>query len=293
MELTRAPFMPESPPGKPATWFTEYHGPGTGFTMKVLRTLYSAKSAFQEITLVETEDFGRVLLLDGVIQTTERDEFVYHEMLAHVPLCAHPEPRKVLIIGGGDGGCVREALRHETVERVTLVEIDEMVVDCCREFLPSIAGGLDDPRVEVRIEDGVKFIEGCEDVFDVIMVDSTDPVAMASPLTQVSFFRAAKRALAPGGLYAAQTQGPVFEGHRMRRITRRIRRVFPGAATYLANVPTYPGGIWSFALAPKSARMNVRAKPRALPPDEKTHYYSPEVHAAAFTHPPYVAEILK
>ena len=145
MELTRAPFMPESPPGKPATWFTEYHGPGTGLTMKVLRTLYSAKSAFQEITLVETEDFGRVLLLDGVIQTTERDEFVYHEMLVHVPMCAHAGPGSVLIVGGGDGGCVREALRHETVEKVTLVEIDEMVVDCCREFLPSIAGGLDDP----------------------------------------------------------------------------------------------------------------------------------------------------
>ena len=195
LELTRAPFMPESPPGKPATWFTEYHGPGTGLTMKVLRTLYSAKSAFQEITLVETEDFGRVLLLDGIIQTTERDEFVYHEMLAHVPMCAHAGPGRVLVIGGGDGGCVREALRHETVEQVTLVEIDRMVVDCCREFLPGIAGGLDDPRVEVRIEDGVKFIEGQEEAFDVILVDSTDPVAMANPLTQVSFFRKAKRAL--------------------------------------------------------------------------------------------------
>ena len=204
--------MPERPPGKPATWFTEYHGPGTGITMKVLRTLYSAKSAFQEITLVETEDFGRVLLLDGVIQTTERDEFIYHEMLVHVPMCAHAEPKNVLVIGGGDGGCVREALRHETVARVTLVEIDGMVVDCCREFLPGIAGKLDDPRVEIRIEDGVKFIEGREKAFDVILVDSTDPVAMASPLTKTSFFRAAKRALAPGGLYAAQTQGPRVRG---------------------------------------------------------------------------------
>ena len=261
--------------------------------MKVLRTLYSAKSAFQDITLVETEDFGRVLLLDGVIQTTERDEFIYHEMLVHVPLCAHAEPKNVLVVGGGDGGCVREALRHETVARVTLVEIDQMVVDCCREFLPSIAGKLDDPRVEVRIEDGVKFIEGREKAFDVILVDSTDPVAMASPLTKTSFFRAAKRALAPGGLYAAQTQGPVFEGHRMRRITRRIRRVFPGASTYLANVPTYPGGIWSFALAPKSGKALSHAKLGALPAGEKTHYYSPEVHAAAFVHPPYVAEILR
>ena len=285
--------MPERPPAPPATWFTEYHGPGTGLTMRVLRTLYSARSPFQEIAIVETEDFGRVLLLDGVVQTTERDEFIYHEMLAHVPICAHPGPKNVLIVGGGDGGCVREVLRHETVERITLVEIDEMVVDCCRAFLPGVAGGLDDPRVAVRIEDGVQFIAGCEEAFDVILVDSTDPVGAANPLTQVSFFRAAKRALRPGGLYAAQTQGPVFEGRRMRRITRRIRRVFPGASTYLANIPTYPGGIWSFALAPKSKRTAVRPRPRAMPPGEKTRYYSPAVHAAAFTHPPYVAEILK
>ena len=210
MELTKAPFMPERPPGKPATWFTEYHGPGTGITMKVLRTLYSAKSAFQEITLVETEDFGRVLLLDGVIQTTERDEFIYHEMLVHVPMCAHAEPKNVLVIGGGDGGCVREALRHETVARVTLVEIDGMVVDCCREFLPSIAGKLDDPRVEIRIEDGVKFIEGREKAFDVILVDSTDPVAMASPLTKTSFF--------PGGEARPRAGRPVRRADARPRV---------------------------------------------------------------------------
>ncbi len=293
MELTKAPFMPAEPPERGTLWFTEYHGPGTGLAIKVRGVLYWAKSAFQEIALVETEDFGRMLLLDGVVQTTERDEFVYHEMLVHVPLCAHPNPRSVLVVGGGDGGCVREALRHESVERVTLVEIDEMVVNCCREFLPGIAGKLDDPRVEVRIEDGVEFIEGLEEAFDVILVDSTDPVAMASPLTQASFFWAAKRALAPGGLYAAQTQGPVFEGLRMRKISRRVRRVFPGAAFYLANVPTYPGGVWSFTLAPKSRGAGGGVGPRrTLPAGEKTHYYSPAVHEAAFTHPPYVAEIL-
>lgn len=285
--------MPPGPVQGGSFWLTEHHGPGTAIAMKVRRVLFSAKSAFQEVALVETEDFGRALLLDGVIQTTEQDEFVYHEMLTHVPMCAHPAPRNVLVIGGGDGGCAREALRHRTVERVTLVEIDAMVVDCCREFLPGIAGGLDDPRVEVRIEDGVEFIARHRGAFDVIIVDSTDPVAMASPLTQASFFRAAKRALAPGGLYAAQTQGPIFEGRRMRRICKRVRRAFPAASFYLANVPTYPGGIWSFALAPKSGKAGACLQPRALDPDEKTHYYSPAIHRAAFAHPPYVAELLR
>lgn len=285
--------MPASPPRGGEFWFTEYHGPGTGLAVKVRRTLFSAKSAYQEVALVETEDFGRALVLDGAIQTTERDEFIYHEMLVHVPMCTHSGPRAVLVIGGGDGGCVREVLRHETVDRVTLVEIDGMVVDCCREFLPGIAGKLDDPRVEIRIEDGVQFIERHQGAFDVVIVDSTDPVAMASPLTKASFLRAAKRSLAPHGLYAAQTQGPVFEGSRMRRIGKRIKRVFPGASFYLANTPTYPGGIWSFALAPKSAKAQGHARPRALRPHENTHYYSPAVHEAAFVLPPYVAEILR
>ena len=285
--------MPPRPPDKGAFWFTEYHGPGTGLALKVRRTLYSARSAHQEIALVETEDFGRALLLDGAVQTTERDEFVYHEMLVHVPLCAHPAPRSVAVIGGGDGGCAREALRHATVERVALVEIDAMVVGCCREFLPTIAGRLDDPRVEVRIEDGAKFIERHRGAFDVILVDSTDPVAMAGPLTRLPFLRAARRALAPHGLYAAQTQGPVFEGRRMRSVSRRVGRAFPGASFYLAGVPTYPGGVWSFALASKSGRRMSRVKPRPLPAREKTHYYSPAVHEAAFALPPYVAEMLR
>lgn len=285
--------MPSRPPDKGAFWFTEYHGPGTGLALKVRRTLFSARSAFQEIALVETEDFGRALVLDGAVQTTERDEFVYHEMLVHVPMCAHPGPRSVAVIGGGDGGCVREALRHETVERVTLVEIDAMVVNCCREFLPGIAGKLDDPRVEVRIEDGVKFIERRRGAFDVVLVDSTDPVAMAGPLTRTSFLRAAKRALAPRGLYAAQTQGPIFEARRMRSICKRVGKAFPGASFYLAGVPTYPGGVWSFALASKSGKKMSRVKPRTPGPRGKTHYYSPAVHEAAFTHPPYVEEILR
>jgi len=274
-------------------WFTELHTPGAGFSLRVRRTLHSERTPFQEIALVETEDFGRVLILDGTIQLTELDEFIYHEMLVHVPMCAHPRPRRVLVIGGGDGGCVREALRHPGVEEVVLVEIDRAVLDCCRKYLPGVAGRLDDPRVEVRIEDGVKFLRRHRGAFDVIIVDSTDPVGMAGPLTREPFFRAAREALAPRGLYAAQSQGPVFEGGQMRRVARAARRVFRSASFYLAATPTYPGGLWSFLLAARGGRPPAARPPRRLPARERTRYYSPAVHRAAFALPPFVEEFVR
>ena len=302
MTVNKRPFFqpaashqPAGPPGG-HIWFTEYHSPVSGITVRAEKTLFTGKSAFQEIALLETEDYGRMLVLDGAIQTTERDEFVYHEMIVHVPLCTHPRPRRVLIVGGGDGGCVREALRHPEVERVTLVEIDGMVVELCRKFLPKIAGSLGDPRVEVCIEDGVRFVKNHKRAFDVIIVDSTDPVNMASSLTRAPFLRAAKEALAPGGVYACQSQGPVFEARGMRRIARTIRKVFPDAAHYLASVPTYPGGMWSFALASKAGKRPAAASfapPRPLPKGALTRYYTPEIHRAAFALPRFVQEIIR
>jgi spermidine synthase len=290
--IEKPPFFAQTPPrGK--TWFTEFHSPGAGFTVQVKKILFAGKSPFQDVAVFDTEDYGHMLVLDGAVQTTERDEFVYHEMLVHVPLCAHRAPRRILIVGGGDGGCVREALHHPEVEQVTLVEIDRMVVDCCREFLPSIAGKLDDPRVDVRIEDGVKFVKSHRRAFDVIIVDSTDPVNMASPLTRVPFFRAAKEALEPGGLYACQSQGPLFEAKGMRRIARTLRKVFPNASHYLANVPTYPGGVWSFALAGKSGKRTAGIVPRPLPKGIRTCYYTTGLHQAAFQLPRYVEEIIR
>lgn len=293
MELDERPFSQPGAPPDGARWFTEYQSPGCGLTLRVTDTLFSGKSDFQDIQIFNTEDYGRALVLDGAIQTTERDEFVYHEMIVHVPLCLHPKPKRVLIVGGGDGGCVREALRHPEVERVTLVEIDGMVVDLCRKYLPKISGKLGDPRVQVRIEDGVKFVRAHKNAFDVIIGDSTDPVNMASPLTRAPFFRAAKAALRPGGLYCCQSQGPLFEARGMRRVARTIRKVFPGAAHYLANVPTYPGGVWSFAVASRSGKRPGGMKPRPLPKGVKTRYYTAELHRAAFALPRYVQELLK
>lgn len=292
MTIKNPPFFTPPPP-RGRSWFTEYHSPTTGFTVQVKKTLFTGKSPYQSVYVFETEDFGRMLILDGAVQTTERDEFVYHEMIVHVPLCAHPEPRRVLVVGGGDGGCVREALRHPEVEHVTLVEIDQMVVDCSRKFLPTISGKLDDPRVDVRIEDGVKFVKRHKRAFDVIIVDSTDPVNMASPLTRGPFFRAAKEALAPGGFYTCQSQGPLFDARGLRRIARAIRKVFPNVSFYLANVPTYPGGVWSFALAGKSGRSTAAIEPRPLPKGVRTRYYTPQLHRAAFHLPRFVEEIIR
>jgi spermidine synthase len=282
----------EGYPPSADTWFTEYHSPNSGIYLKVKRPLFSGESAFQKVEVFESKDFGNVLVLDGAIQTTEGDEFIYHEMLTHVPLCAHPGPRRVLIVGGGDGGCVREALRHPGVEEVTLVEIDQMVIDCARKFFPGISSGLNDPRVRVEVRDGVKFVRGRRRAFDVIIVDSTDPVAMASPLSRTSFFRAAKEALRPGGIYAAQAQGPVFEGRNMARFARAIRKVFPRTDLYLAGIPTYPGGIWGFALSARGRKRPSALPPRPLPRGAPVRFYSQEIHRAAFVLPPYIRDIL-
>ena len=292
MELDERPFSQPETPQSGEMWFTEYQSPGCGLTLKVKKTLFSGKSDFQDIQIFDTEDYGRMLVLDGAIQTTDRDEFIYHEMIVHVPLCAHPKPKQVLIVGGGDGGCVREVLRHPEVERVTLVEIDGMVVDLCQKYFPKISGKLDDPRVEVRIEDGVKFVREHKNSFDVIIVDSTDPVNMASPLTRAPFFRAALVALRPGGLYCCQSQGPLFEARGMRRVARTIRKVFPCAAYYWAHIPTYPGGVWCFAIASKSGKRPEAMKPRPLPKGVKATYYTGDLHRAAFALPRYVQDLL-
>lgn len=293
MELKKPPPAPPAVLHQGEFWFTELHAPGTGITFRVKQVLYFARTPFQEIALVETSDMGRALFLDGTVQLTERDEFIYHEMMVHVPLCIHPRPRRVLIVGGGDGGCVREALRHPEVEEVTLVEIDGEVVDCCRKHLPLTASRLDDPRVRVLIEDGVKFMKRSRGAFDVIIVDSTDPVGMAGPLTREGFFRAARRALTPQGLYAAQSQGPIFDGKEIGRIARTARKAFRHVSHFLAPAPTYPGGLWSFILAARGARNPAALRPRPLPRGEKTRYYSAGVHRAAFVLPPFVRDFIQ
>jgi len=283
------------------TWFTEtlYADPsreGYAQTFHVSRELVRRRTAFQDLVIFETPFHGRVLALDGAIQTTEKDEFVYHEMLAHVPLFAHGAPKRVLIVGGGDGGILREVLRHP-VESATLVEIDGDVVALCREHLPSLsAGAFDDPRVRLLIDDGIRFVNEADDTFDLIIVDSTDPVGPGEGLFTEAFYGACKKRLRPGGLIVTQNGVPHLQPEELARSGRRLKPHFADVSCYLAVVPTYVGGFMALGWATDDAGLRRLTEadlaPRFARSGIATRYYSPAVHAAAFALPPFIAELL-
>ncbi len=271
-------------------WYTEKHTPHSGITIEVKKALYQAESPYQAIDVLDTFEFGKVLLLDGLVMLTERDEFVYHEMLAHIPLLTHPCPRNVLVVGGGDGGTVREVLKHPAVEAVTLVEIDRMVVETALEYLPEISSGLQDPRVSIVYEDGVKYLQQAADgTFHAILVDSTDPVGAAEALFSAEFFASCRSALAEQGVFASQTESPFYHMAFMKEVSGRLRGVFERSRFYFAPVTTYPSGNWSFVLG----QMDPGAEPRLGDGASlASRYYSPEIHTACFARPRFLAEAL-
>ena len=275
-------------------WFTELQHPGLKITCKVLQTLHREMSPYQEIVVLDTEQFGRMLVLDGAIQTTIADEFVYHEMLAHVPICSHHDPKDVLIIGGGDGGCAREVLRHRQIKSVTQVEIDQRVVEVSRHFLPELACSFDDPRMSVRFEDGIAFVKDKEACYDVILVDAPDPVGVAAGLFSREFYESLYRALRPDGIFAAQTESPFFNKDLISRVYGGVSSIFPIARLALANVPTYPSGLWSFTLGSK--QYDPAQGPAGTAESmagQGLRYYTPEVHRAAFILPQFVQALLR
>ncbi|NDY43235.1 polyamine aminopropyltransferase [Dissulfurirhabdus thermomarina] len=274
-------------------WYTERHLPDAGLTLRVRETLYTGRSAFQSIEVLDTPAFGRMLLLDGLVMLTERDEFVYHEMIAHPALFTHPAPRDVLVVGGGDGGTVREVLKHGGVRRVVLCEIDEMVVEVARRFFPEVASGLSgDPRVEIAFEDGARYVEAHPGAFDVILVDSTDPVGPAEALFAEAFFRGCRGALREGGLLAAQCESPYYHLDVIRRVRSGLAAAgFPVVRFYTGGIPTYPSGTWCWVMAslgPDPVRDFDAA--RAAAAGLATRYYSPGLHAGAFALPRFLAE---
>ncbi|MBO8142138.1 MAG: polyamine aminopropyltransferase [Firmicutes bacterium] len=271
-------------------WFTEKQTSSVGITCKVRRTLLEEHTGYQHMAVLETEQFGRMLVLDGMVQTTEADEFVYHEMIVHVAMNTHPRPRRVAVIGGGDGGTIREVLKHPSVEEAVLVEIDGRVVEAAREFLPSISRGLADPRVRIEIGDGVEHIRNAKEAYDVILIDSTEPVGAAVGLFSPEFYRDVCNALREDGLMVAQTESPFFNQELIRRTQAGIRASFPVTRLYLANIPTYPSGLWSFTVG--SRRYDPLAvDPASIPPLD-TRYYCPEIHHAAFRLPPFVRQLV-
>ncbi|MFZ5596663.1 MAG: polyamine aminopropyltransferase [Bacillota bacterium] len=271
-------------------WVTEYQTDDLTIGCRVVRTLYREKTPFQEIMVVETSQFGRMLLLDGIIQTTVADEFVYHEMITHVGLNTLKNPRRVLVIGGGDGGTVREVLKHKSVEKVTLVEIDGKVIEAAREYLPEISCGLDDPRAEVIVDDGIKHVLENRNTYDMIIVDSTDPIGPAVGLFSAEFYGNVYNALTETGLFVAQTESPFFNRDLIPRIVSDVRSKFPVTRLFTGNVPTYPGGLWTFTMGSKKydpVEVDISQIPKM-----DTRYYSPEIHRTSLILPPFVRELI-
>lgn len=271
-------------------WLVDVVGPGAAQAIQVEEVLYDHHSAFQHVQVARSAQFGRMLVLDDAVQTTERDEHVYHELLAHLPLLAHPAPRSVLIIGGGDGGTLEEVLKHPLAS-VTMVEIDREVIDVSRRFLPSVAGGaFDDPRTTLHITDGIAFVQETQARFDAILVDSTDPKGPGVALFSEEFYGACAGALAPGGVLAVQSGSLVFQRDLMAHVARRLARTFPIIAPYWAAVPAYPGTLWSFTFA--SQAIDPRGLAAAVIGERITarridglRYYSPAVHHTALVLP--------
>ncbi|RUM29240.1 MAG: spermidine synthase [Aquifex sp.] len=244
----------------------------------ISKILYQGKSPYQEIQVVESPEFGRMLILDGVVQLDEKYEFLYHEYLAHVPLHAHPEPKNVLIIGGGDGGTLREVLKHDVVERAILVDIDKEVIEVSKKFFPTLSVGFSDARAIVVNEDGYKYIQDYENEFDVIIVDSTDPVGFAHVLTTEDFFRYVYKALKEDGIFVAQTESIHYHLDMVRTIQQRLKKVFPIVDLYTSIIPIYAGYWWTFSIASK--KYPVRSPIREV--KVQTKIYDADMHEYAF-----------
>jgi spermidine synthase len=281
-------------------WLNETLYPGWGQRFRITRELARVQSEFQDIMIFESESHGRVMVLDGIIQITEGDEFVYQEMLAHVPLIAHGAARKVLIIGAGDGGVLRRVLEHRGVEHAVMAEIDGEVIRLAKEFLPKIAGDAwTNPRGEVIVGDGIDYVRRAPDAsFDVIIVDSTDPIGVGEVLFTDEFYENSARILTDGGLIVNQCGVPFMQADELRDTSLRRRQFFPHVGAYVAAVPTYVGGYMTLGWASKQpgiARVDVptiTARAEASGILGTTRYWTPEIHAAAFHLPPYIAEHL-
>ena len=274
-------------------WFTEKHENIVGLTFKIKDILHHEKSDFQTVEVIETEAYGKMLLLDGLVMTTEKDEFFYHEMISHIPLLAHQNPEKVLVVGGGDGGTVREVLKHPSVKEVVLCEIDEAVINASRKYLPTIAGKLDDPKVTINVQDAIEYIKMQQGAFDVILIDSTDPLGPGVGLFTEEFYTNVKNALKDGGIMAAQSESPILNKKELGLISRLLNNVFPVVKTYIAPVPTYPGSFWSWTACSKTVQPDEIADINKAKNIEKyAKFYNVEIHKSVFVLPNFVKDIV-
>ena len=275
-------------------WVEECHKDYYGTRFRCKKILFSGKSDYQYIDVVETVAHGKMLLNDGIVMLSERDEFVYHEMMAHVPLFVHPHPKRILIIGGGDGGVAREVLRHGSVTSCVLVEIDQMVVDVSKKYLPKISCSFENPKLQLKIQDGVQFVKETDQKFDVVLVDSTDPFGPAKDLFSEAFYRCVFDLLSDYGLLVVQAESPFFEIPTQKFILQSLKAVFPLTALYNYSNTVYPGGLWSFAFASKKYHpIKDFQMDKIKQVDWNLSYYNSSIHQAAFAQPEFVKKELK
>ena len=277
-------------------WYSEAHTPHVKLSIQVDKQLYSGQSDFQRIDVFESKEFGRFLTLDGYMMLTEKDEFIYHEMITHVPMAVHPNVKKVLVIGAGDGGVIRELTRYSSIERIDMVEIDELVVEVCKKYLPKTACRFDDKRVNLYFEDGLRFIRSKENEYDLIIVDSTDPFGPGEGLFTKEFYGNCYKALKEDGIMVNQHESPFYEEDAIacQRAHKRIVESFPISRVYQVHIPTYPSGHWLFGFASKKYHpihdiKKVEWKMLGI----DTRYYTPKLHEGSFALPAYVEELLR
>jgi len=279
-------------------WFREISDmwPGQAMTLKVNRIVHHEKSKYQDVLIFESSDYGMVLVLDNVIQCTERDEFAYQEMITHLGMFSHPDPRKVLVIGGGDGGVLREVVKHESVEEAVLCDIDEAVVRLSKKYLPGMSVGFEHPNVKVHIGDGFKFLEDYKNTFDVIITDSSDPEGPAESLFQKPYFQLLHGALREGGIITTQAENPWLHLSMIANLKKDIGQVFPVAEYAWTTIPTYPAGQIGFMVCSKDGSRDVSKPLRTVSDAEEDRlfrYYSKKIHAASFVLPKFAEKALR
>ena len=267
---------------------------GFGIAIKAGKVLFSKQSEFQKVEVFETESsLGRVLTLDDLMMTTEGDEFHYHEMIAHIPMMNHKNPESVLVIGGGDGGTIREVLKHKTVKKVVLCEIDGMVIDACKEFLPTISCELDNPKVEILVQDAIEYIKDKKNEFDIVLIDSTDPMGPGEGLFTDEFYTNVKNSLKDGGIMVAQSESPFAQAESVKKMYVQLKKVFPICSTYTSNIPTYPGGYWAWAFCSKDVEpLSYIDEARCAEITKTCKIYNKDYHLARFALPNYLKELL-
>ena len=267
---------------------------GFGLIIKAGKVLISEQSPFQKVEIFETDSqLGRVLTIDDLMMTTEGDEYHYHEMIAHVPMMHHKAPESVLVIGGGEGGTVREVLKHKTVKRVVLCEIDGLVIDACKKYLPTISCELDNPKVEILVQDAIEYIKDKKNEFDIVLIDSTDPLGPGEGLFTEEFYTNVKNSLKKGGIVSAQSESPFVNKEEIKKMYNLLKKVFPICSTFTSNIPTYPGGYWAWAFCSETVEpLSYFADDRCDEITKSCKIYNKEYHNARFALPNYLKELL-